>query len=197
MSNEPARAGTIEFRTSHRIHSLLPIGNKQKSELRLSSAVSDLSGTSELSKHPPSSPSLSIATHSNDLGQSKSVALYSPVPDKEQQELDSITGEKTEAPQTVTCTDDVQPLPSTTEYLDGMTHSDSPPGLLPQFSAWSLCCIGRASDYVPAKGRTVDPVPLRSFIIRCIRPSTTGFSQQSQSSSVLGDQSTQQSSIRQ
>ncbi len=33
-----------------------------------------------------------------------------------------------------------------------MTHSDSPPGLLPRYSSWSLCCIGRASDYAPAKG---------------------------------------------
>lgn len=34
-----------------------------------------------------------------------------------------------------------------------MTHSDSPPGLLPRYSSWNLCCIGRASDYIPTKGK--------------------------------------------
>ncbi|CAF3502759.1 unnamed protein product [Adineta steineri] len=108
-------------------------GSKQKSEIKLSNPVIDLSGASELS-------------------QSKSVALYSLVPNEEEQALDNITGEKTDTNKIVTCTDDVQPIPSTTEYLDGMSHSDSQPGLLPRFSSWSLCCIGRASDYVPTKG---------------------------------------------
>ncbi|CAF1944771.1 unnamed protein product [Rotaria magnacalcarata] len=107
--------------------------NSHKNELKVSSTTDDLSGASELS-------------------QSASVALYSPVPDNEQPILDNITGEKSDKHKTVTCTDDEQPIPSTTEYLDGMTHSDCPPGLLPRHSSWSLCCIGRASDYVPTKG---------------------------------------------
>ena len=88
------------------------------------------------------------------LGQPKSVALYSPVPNEESDALDNVTGDRTEKPKTVTSIDDEQPMPSTTEYLDGMTHSDCPPGLLPRFSSWSLCCIGRASDYVPTKGNS-------------------------------------------
>ncbi|CAF2410601.1 unnamed protein product [Rotaria sp. Silwood2] len=108
--------------------------NNPKIESKLSKPSQDLSGAS-------------------DLSQSKSVALYSPVPDDEQQALDNITGDKSsERHKSVTCADDEQPIPSTTEYLDGMTHSDSPPGLLPRYSSWSLCCIGRASDYIPTKG---------------------------------------------
>ncbi|XP_071455115.1 nonsense-mediated mRNA decay factor SMG8 [Hetaerina americana] len=37
--------------------------------------------------------------------------------------------------------------PSTTEYLPGMLHSDSPCGLLPQFPSWSLVCLGPSSLY--------------------------------------------------
>lgn len=37
--------------------------------------------------------------------------------------------------------------PSTTEYLPGMLHSESPPGLLPQFPSWSLVCLGPSSLY--------------------------------------------------
>ncbi|CAF3842401.1 unnamed protein product [Rotaria sordida] len=107
--------------------------NNPKNELKLSKPSEDLSGASELS-------------------QSKSITLYSPVPDDEQQALDNITGDKLDRHNSVTCANDEQPIPSTTEYLDGMTHSDSPPGLLPRYSSWSLCCIGRASDYIPAKG---------------------------------------------
>ncbi|XP_074595589.1 nonsense-mediated mRNA decay factor SMG8 [Brevipalpus obovatus] len=36
---------------------------------------------------------------------------------------------------------------STTEYLPGMLHSLSPPGLLPKFSSWSLVCLGSSSLY--------------------------------------------------
>jgi len=106
-------------------------------------------------------------------GQSKSIALYSPVPDEEQQVLDNITGEKSDKNKTVTCTDDEQPIPSTTEYLDGMTHSDSPPGLLPRYSSWSLCCIGRASDYIPTKGTIEIFWSIHSNFF--IRSSTTWF----------------------
>ncbi len=81
------------------------------------------------------------------------MTLYSPIPSEEQQVLDNITGEKLDENKTVKCAEDEQPIPSTTEYLDGMTHSDSPPGLLPRYSDWSLCCIGRASDYIPTKGK--------------------------------------------
>lgn len=37
--------------------------------------------------------------------------------------------------------------PSTTEYLQGMLHSESRPGLLPTFSSWSLKCLGPSSLY--------------------------------------------------
>ncbi|XP_073826726.1 nonsense-mediated mRNA decay factor SMG8 [Musca autumnalis] len=37
--------------------------------------------------------------------------------------------------------------PSTTEYLPGMMHTQSPAGLLPQFPSWSLCCVGASSVY--------------------------------------------------
>lgn len=37
-------------------------------------------------------------------------------------------------------------------YLNGMTHSDSPPGLLPLFSSWSLVSIGKFNDYNPMTG---------------------------------------------
>ncbi|KAK0167296.1 hypothetical protein PV327_004714 [Microctonus hyperodae] len=37
--------------------------------------------------------------------------------------------------------------PSTTEYLPGMLHTESPAGLLPQFASWSLVCLGPSSLY--------------------------------------------------
>lgn len=37
--------------------------------------------------------------------------------------------------------------PSTTEYLNGMVHTSTPVGLLPQFPSWSLVCIGHSSVY--------------------------------------------------
>uniref|UniRef100_T1JDF4 Nonsense-mediated mRNA decay factor SMG8 n=1 Tax=Strigamia maritima TaxID=126957 RepID=T1JDF4_STRMM len=37
--------------------------------------------------------------------------------------------------------------PSTTEYLPGMLHTESPPGLLPKFPSWSLVCLGPSSLY--------------------------------------------------
>ncbi|KAH3818615.1 nonsense-mediated mRNA decay factor SMG8-like isoform X1 [Dreissena polymorpha] len=36
---------------------------------------------------------------------------------------------------------------STTEYLPGMIHTDSPAGLLPKFPSWSLVCLGKSSIY--------------------------------------------------
>jgi len=36
---------------------------------------------------------------------------------------------------------------STTEYLPGMVHSESIPGLLPKFPSWAVCCIGKANLY--------------------------------------------------
>ena len=45
-------------------------------------------------------------------------------------------------------------LSSKTVYLEGMTHSDSQPGLLPLFSSWSLCAIGKYSDYSVHNGLT-------------------------------------------
>ncbi|XP_025415262.1 protein SMG8 [Sipha flava] len=37
--------------------------------------------------------------------------------------------------------------PSTTEYLPGMLHTDSPNSLLPQFPSWSLVCLGSSCLY--------------------------------------------------
>ncbi|XP_017481898.1 PREDICTED: protein SMG8 [Rhagoletis zephyria] len=37
--------------------------------------------------------------------------------------------------------------PSTTEYLPGMVHTESPLGLLPRFPSWSLVCVGPSSVY--------------------------------------------------
>lgn len=37
--------------------------------------------------------------------------------------------------------------PSTTEYLPGMLHTNSPPSLLPQYSSWALVCLGSSSIY--------------------------------------------------
>jgi len=45
-------------------------------------------------------------------------------------------------------------LSSKTVYLEGMTHSDCQPGLLPLFSSWSLCSIGKYSDYSVHSGLT-------------------------------------------
>ncbi|XP_065357000.1 nonsense-mediated mRNA decay factor SMG8 [Calliphora vicina] len=42
--------------------------------------------------------------------------------------------------------------PSTTEYLPGMMHTESPIGLLPQFPSWSLCCVGSSSVYSHSNG---------------------------------------------
>lgn len=38
-------------------------------------------------------------------------------------------------------------VPPGTEYLPGMLHSLSPPGLLPSYSSWSLVCLGPSSLY--------------------------------------------------
>lgn len=46
----------------------------------------------------------------------------------------------------------LQHQPSTTEYLPGMVHTESPTGLLPQFPSWSLCCVGTSSIYSHANG---------------------------------------------
>jgi len=44
---------------------------------------------------------------------------------------------------------------STTEYLPGMLHSNSPPGLLPKFPSWSLLQLGDYSSYNPSTGDNV------------------------------------------
>lgn len=46
----------------------------------------------------------------------------------------------------------IQHQPSTTEYLAGMVHTESPAGLLPQFPSWSLCCVGASSMYSHVNG---------------------------------------------
>ncbi|XP_037958411.1 protein SMG8 isoform X2 [Teleopsis dalmanni] len=42
--------------------------------------------------------------------------------------------------------------PSTTEYLSGMIHTESPEGVLPQFPSWSLVCAGSSSIYSHSTG---------------------------------------------
>ena len=42
---------------------------------------------------------------------------------------------------------------STTEYLPGMVHSNSPSGLLPKFPSWSLVLLGEYSTYNYAQGK--------------------------------------------
>ena len=44
---------------------------------------------------------------------------------------------------------------STTEYLPGMLHSNSPPGLLPKFPSWSILQLGDYSSYNPATGNCI------------------------------------------
>ena len=41
---------------------------------------------------------------------------------------------------------------STTEYLPGMLHSQSPLGLLPQFPEWALLCTGKYNSYSASHG---------------------------------------------
>lgn len=43
-------------------------------------------------------------------------------------------------------------MSSKTDYLEGMTHSECQPGILPLFSSWSLCSIGKYSDYSQHSG---------------------------------------------
>ena len=47
---------------------------------------------------------------------------------------------------------------STTEYLPGMLHSNSPPGLLPKFPSWSLLQLGEYSSYNPSTGNNIDVI---------------------------------------
>ncbi|XP_048477898.1 nonsense-mediated mRNA decay factor SMG8 isoform X4 [Plutella xylostella] len=42
--------------------------------------------------------------------------------------------------------------PSTTEYLPGMLHAASPPGLLPAHASWALVCLGPSSLYSHSLG---------------------------------------------
>lgn len=44
---------------------------------------------------------------------------------------------------------------STTEYLPGMLHSNSPPGLLPKFPSWALLLLGDYASYNPSTGSSV------------------------------------------
>lgn len=190
-----ARAGLFQTHFySKKSLSLSSLVTKPKNEFKLSNPSIDLSEASELSNDfSLSLPFILLIT----VGQSKSVALYSPVPNEESDALDNVTGDKTDKPKSVTPVDDEQPIPSTTEYLDGMTHSDSPPGLLPRFSSWSLCCIGRASDYVPTKGNNSPEREsrLKKKTFFTIRPSTTWIFDESKSSHSMGYQSTYESNI--
>lgn len=57
--------------------------------------------------------------------------------------------------------------PSTTEYLPGMLHTESPAGLLPQFSSWSLICLGPSSLYSHNLGlqHQVGVFPTSAFLL--------------------------------
>ncbi|EZA51583.1 hypothetical protein DMN91_010427 [Ooceraea biroi] len=57
--------------------------------------------------------------------------------------------------------------PSTTEYLPGMLHNESPAGLLPQFSSWSLVCLGPSSLYSHNIGlqHQVGMLPTSAFLL--------------------------------
>ncbi|XP_046388258.1 uncharacterized protein LOC124157509 [Ischnura elegans] len=72
-------------------------------------------------------------------------------------EFDSIRGDKSHLVR----------QPSTTEYLPGMLHSDSPCGLLPQFPSWSLVCLGPSSLYSHNLGLQDQPglLPGSSYLL--------------------------------
>ncbi|XP_023232265.1 protein SMG8-like [Centruroides sculpturatus] len=57
--------------------------------------------------------------------------------------------------------------PSTTEYLPGMINSESPSGLLPKFSSWSLVCLGPSSLYSHNIGIQDQPgfIPATNFLL--------------------------------
>nr|SVE71569.1 EOG090X02WG [Daphnia similis]SVE72202.1 EOG090X02WG [Daphnia similis] len=46
---------------------------------------------------------------------------------------------------------------STTEYLPCMVHVNSPPGILPRYSSWSLVCLGSSSLYSHNAGLSDQP----------------------------------------
>lgn len=56
---------------------------------------------------------------------------------------------------------------STTEYLPGMLHTASPPGLLPRWASWSLCCLGPSSLYSHNAGICDQPgfLPGTNFLL--------------------------------
>ncbi|ROT82205.1 putative protein SMG8 isoform X2 [Penaeus vannamei] len=56
---------------------------------------------------------------------------------------------------------------STTEYLPGMLHTNSPAGLLPRWSSWSLCCLGPSSLYSHNAGICDQPgfLPGTNFLL--------------------------------
>ena len=53
---------------------------------------------------------------------------------------------------------------STTEYLPGMLHTNSPSGLLPKFPSWSILQLGEYSSYNPSTGSVIIII----IIIECI-----------------------------
>ncbi|XP_053379318.1 nonsense-mediated mRNA decay factor SMG8-like isoform X1 [Mercenaria mercenaria] len=59
-------------------------------------------------------------------------------------------------PEAQSPTTPVSPAPlrqhSTTEYLPGMIHTESPVGLLPKFPSWSLICLGKSTLYSHTQG---------------------------------------------
>lgn len=57
--------------------------------------------------------------------------------------------------------------PSTTEYLPGMLHTESPCGLLPKYPSWSLVCLGPSSLYSHNIGIQDQPgfIPGTNFLL--------------------------------
>ncbi|XP_064460631.1 nonsense-mediated mRNA decay factor SMG8-like [Ornithodoros turicata] len=92
---------------------------------------------SEFSSEPPESTSDSDETSSNESDSGKSLSLSGTTQHTEDPDEDDkyCSGDK----------EDV--APSCADFLPGMLHSQSPPGLLPCYSSWSLVCLGPSSLY--------------------------------------------------
>ncbi|XP_041359908.1 protein smg8-like isoform X2 [Gigantopelta aegis] len=138
-------------------HVEFPVFNPSTSDVRAGQVSStphtklSARDSGKLDMTAPITSSLSLALS---LGQSGGSDLYghrSPSsPNPEQSEM-------LETSQTATVTESVISdteihhsafrQHSTTEYLPGMIHSESPGGLLPLFPSWSLCCIGKSTLY--------------------------------------------------
>jgi len=100
------------------------------------------------------------------------------VGEDEEAELDEGGGASSdEEEQVVETADDLvvtaaQRQHSTTEYLPGMLHSNSPPGLLPKFPSWSLLQLGDYSSYNPSTGNDIGVI-VTSVVVHLLRVSVS------------------------